>query len=130
MGLEQVFLLDEAAVTGKNGRAHMAADAIIDGIAKNARRQQHQHHFHIAHKSGPGHHARREQQRVARQKGRYHKAGLTKNDDKKYGVNPKTVLCNQFEKMHVNVQNKVNKIAYYFHTFQLRGLISGAKRLS
>ena len=39
MGLEQVFLLDEAAVTGKNGRAHMAADAIIDGIAKNALRQ-------------------------------------------------------------------------------------------
>ena len=86
----------------------MAADAIIDGIAKNARRQQHQHHFHIAHKSGPGHHARREQQRVARQKGRYHKAGLTKNDGKQNEEGPNLILGHNLNQMLVNMKYKIN----------------------
>ena len=115
MGLEQMFLLDEAGIAGKDGRPHVAADGVVGGIAQNAGSQHDAHDQGIAHVPGAGHHAGGKEQRVSGQKGRHHQAGLAEDDDKEDDVDPGAVIRHQFEQVGVNVQDEVHKRGKQFH---------------
>lgn len=64
---------------------------------------------------GSGHHPGGEQQRIAGQKGRDHKACLAKDNNEQNGVDPQPVLLNQLKEVDVDVQHKVPKIADHLH---------------
>ena len=119
MGLEQMFLLDQPGITGKDGRPHVAAYGIVGGISQGPGGQHDQHDRGVAHVAGTGHHAGGKKQGIAGQKGRYHKAGFAENDDKENGIDPDAVICHQLEQVGVNMQNEIHKMGKQFHGLPL-----------
>ena len=90
--------------------AEQTSNHIVDRIAQHRRdRQQRHHHMHIKIVGRQrGQRASDEQQRIARQKRRDHRARFAKQDQKQNGVDPDAILRHQLGEMNIDMQDKID----------------------
>ncbi len=121
VGTIQVFFLEEARVFGEDARADGVADPVIGRIPGHGGQRDH----HVQHEdiqgaaAQGGQRAGGEEQRVARQEGRHHEAGLHEDDEEDQPVDPRAELGDQHGQVLIQVQEQIDNVLDELHDYPL-----------
>ena len=110
MGLEQMLLVQKARLPIENAWTDMPPDFVVHRVPEHRRPQQDQHAHGITEVPRSGHGSRREQQRIAGQKRRDHKACFAKDHDKQKKIQHGPVFGDEREQVLVDMQDKGNRL--------------------